>query len=71
MTGDIDIREAGPGDLEVAITLLEEAALPTADLDAGKFRNFLVARIDGRPAGFVGIEQSGRYGLLRSVTWSI
>lgn len=67
MTGDIDIRKARSLDLEAAITLLEEAQLPVADLDARKFRDFLVARIDGRPAGFVGIERFGRYGLLRSL----
>ena len=70
MTGDIEIGEAGPGDLKAALTLLEEATLPVADLDAGKFRDFLVARIDGRPAGFVGIERFGRYGLLRSLVVS-
>ena len=67
MTGEIDIHPARPGDLQAAISLLEEATLPVADLDAGKFRDFLVARIDGRPVGFVGVEQFGRYGLLRSL----
>ena len=67
MTADIDVHESRPGDLEAAISLLEAATLPVADLDAGKFRDFLVARIDGSPAGFVGIEQIGRYGLLRSL----
>jgi N-acetylglutamate synthase-like GNAT family acetyltransferase len=67
MTGNIEIDEAGPGDLEAAIRLLEEATLPVADLDAGKIRDFLVARIDGSPAGFVGVELFGRHGLLRSL----
>lgn len=65
--GEIDIREARVRDLEAAIRLLEEASLPVADLDAGKLRDFLVARIDSRLAGLVGIEQFGRYGLLRSL----
>ena len=67
MTGEIEIRDTKPGDLGAAITLLEAAGLPIADLDVGKFRDFLIARIDGRPAGFVGIEQLGPYGLLRSL----
>jgi amino-acid N-acetyltransferase len=67
MTADIEILEAGPRDMEAAVTLLEDATLPVADLDASKFREFLVARIDGRSAGFVGIERFGRYGLLRSL----
>ena len=67
MTGNIEIDEAASVDMEAAIRLLEEATLPVADLDAGKFRDFLVARIDGSPAGFVGVELFGRHGLLRSL----
>ena len=70
MTANIDICDARPGDLEAALKLLDEATLPVADLDADKFRDFLVARVDGRPGGFVGIEQTGRYGLLRSLVVS-
>ncbi len=67
MTAEPDIRASSPDDLAAAIALLEEAALPVADLYGAKFEDFLVATIDDAIAGFVGLEQFGALGLLRSL----
>lgn len=67
MAGEPEIRAATPKDLAAAIALLDNADLPVADLDAGKFEDFLVATIDGTTAGFIGLEQFGSLGLLRSL----
>lgn len=51
MTAEPDIRASSPDDLAAAIALLEEAALPVADLYGAKFEDFLVATIDDAIAG--------------------
>lgn len=67
MQGEFDIRMARPDDLGAAIAMLESAALPVADLDADKFRGFLVAGAGDTIAGIVGLECFGAVGLLRSL----
>lgn len=67
MARELEIHAANPRDLEAAITMLEHADLPVADLDGDKFGEFLVATIDNRIAGLVGLEHFGNRGLLRSL----
>lgn len=45
--------------------LLEAAHLPFEDIDT-HFENFIVAAVDGKPVGAVGVERHGCDGLLRS-----
>jgi amino-acid N-acetyltransferase len=62
--------EIGPGsarDLPWLRCQLLAADLPAADLDGLLPDGLLVARLDGRPAGAVGLEAAGADGLLRSL----
>lgn len=63
---DIQIRPATPVDLNVILSLLEEAELPTVGVNQ-HIADFLVAS-DGRQIiGCIGIEIFGNYALLRSL----
>jgi len=62
----MDVVAALPGDLAALRVLLDADGLPVADLDASPV-DFLVARVDGRLVGAVGIERYGDAGLLRSL----
>ena len=63
----VRIRAATAGDFAVLVDWLGRSGLPTADLDAGRMDEFLVAEVDGAPAGLVGLEPLGEIGLLRSL----
>lgn len=60
------IREATPADLPAVRALLQEAALPVADLQEASIA-FLVAEREGAVVGAVGLERHASTGLLRSL----
>lgn len=68
-TGVVRLRPAGPGDLPVVEQLLIEAKLPLDGIREGSTR-FLLAEVDGLPAGIAGLERYGTSALLRSVAVS-
>lgn len=59
-------RSAAAGDLGAIVQLLEENALPSADIGE-HLQNVLVALDDGAITGVVGAEYSGSDALLRSL----
>ena len=63
----IEIRPASVADIEAAAKLLGAAQLPVADLSQRSPEDFLVARVGDTFAGFIGMEQYGEKGLLRSL----
>ena len=65
MPNSLEIRPATSQDLPAIESLLTASALPTAGV-RDEVCSFLVAEVDGRLVGVVGMERRGRYGLLRS-----
>lgn len=61
------IRPAIPSDLQLARRWLTDARLPVADLTPEHMDGFLIAMLDGRAVGMIGLEQCGQDGLLRSL----
>jgi len=61
------IRPASIADFGHLVDWLQQAGLPTADLDAGRMGEFVVAEVDDSVAGLVGLERLGDTGLLRSL----
>lgn len=61
------IRPAHPPDLPLAKGWLTQARLPVADLTPEHMNDFLIATLEGRPVGMIGLEHYGRDGLLRSL----
>lgn len=61
-----EIAPASPTDLNDVLALLAGASLPT-DGVAEYFRHFVVARVEGRVVGSVGMEPHGPSALLRSL----
>lgn len=59
------IRPARPSDRETVEALLVGAGLPTAGLPS-ELAHFLVADLQGRVVGAIGLEVYGTHGLLRS-----
>ena len=64
MHAHIDVADSG--DLAAVTRLLEDSALPAADVTAGKLRHFLVAKRGATLVGVIGLEPLGDVGLLRS-----
>lgn len=62
----IVVQPADPSQLPSAITLLQEANLPTEGV-AGQFGSYLAAVDQGAVVGLVGLEISGSAALLRSL----
>ena len=67
ITAEIEIRGAQASDLATACDWLAAAGLPTADLSAAHMDAFLLASIQGRPVGMIGLESYSEFGLLRSL----
>lgn len=63
---DAEITNARPEDLTAVLALLTGASLP-GDGVAEHFKDFLVARAEGRVVGTVGMERYGPSVLLRSL----
>ena len=61
------ISHAKASDLGLAREWLEAARLPVADLTAEHMDDFLIAAVDGRPVGMIGLEQFEHIALLRSL----
>ncbi len=61
----VTIRKAGDADLPAIETLLIDSHLPTVGVKDA-LDGFLVAEVDRRIVGVVGMEHCGEYGLLRS-----
>ena len=61
----VEIRPTKAADFEAARQLLENAGLPTADLQAATLR--LAADCNGKLRGLIGLEDYGKCGLLRSL----
>ncbi len=66
MTPDVDLTAAEPAALDSVEALLEEASLPTADLERAPVQLFVCEAADGL-VGVGGLESCGEYALLRSV----
>lgn len=67
MSTDIAIRAATAADLPTAQSWLADAGLPAEDLGAAHMQDFLMAEVDDRLAGIIGVENLGSVGLLRSL----
>jgi amino-acid N-acetyltransferase len=67
MSSNTKIRSAIESDLIAATAWLSAAGLPAADLTADHMQQFLVALVEGRPVGMIGLEHFGETGLLRSL----
>lgn len=65
--GTVSIRQATDADLELARSWLLDANLPIADLTVDHMPAFLLGTDDDEAIGMVGLEQQGKYGLLRSL----
>lgn len=63
----VSIRNAKLNDLDVIIGLLNRSDLPTQDVGAANLASYIVAELDGTVVGVAGMENCGRFGLLRSV----
>ncbi|MFW6382933.1 MAG: hypothetical protein ACOCZD_02720 [Haloferacaceae archaeon] len=71
MTPDVTLRPAGSTDRAYAESLLEAAALPTADLETALAHLFVCETADGDDrVGVGGLEPHGEYALFRSVAES-
>jgi amino-acid N-acetyltransferase len=66
MNRDVEITSTSPEDLNAVLILLADATLPQEGVRE-HFPHFLVARVDGRVIGAVGIERYGVSALLRSL----
>jgi len=67
LSGDRKIRQATASELAVATKWLSDVGLPTADLTPDHMQQFLIASMDDRPVGMIGLEHFGETGLLRSL----
>ncbi len=65
--GGVAVLRPGADDWRTLRDVLREAGLPTTDLPDVAPDGFLVARVDGRVVGGVGVERYGADGLLRSL----
>ena len=63
----LEIRSATRTDIATATRLLEAAGLPVDDIDRKKPGAFLAAAVGDTMVGFIGLEQFGSIGLLRSL----
>ena len=61
------IRPGVAADFAIVEGWLRDAALPVEDLTPDHMNDFLVAVVDTRPAGMIGLEQFDKLGLLRSL----
>lgn len=61
------IRHGIETDLANVQRWLQDAGLPTEDLTSDHMHDFLVAEVDARPAGMIGLQQFDGVGLLRSL----
>lgn len=66
MNDEINYRYANKEDLENIVNLLKENALPIVDIDLIKIK-FILAEIDVKLIGCIGVEPYGKEGLLRSL----
>ena len=64
---NLEIRPAVTADFEIATALLADSNLPVDDLDARFLEGFLTATVGDKIAGFIGLENYGDVGLLRSL----
>ena len=64
---DISFEPAVAVDLPAVRALLEQCALPTADLRESHLAHFIVCRVGGEIVGTVGLEVMRPVGLLRSL----
>ena len=64
---DVVIRAAGVPDRDTVLDLLEQASLPTEDLQESTSVQFWVAEAGDRVVGAIGLERHGNDGLLRSL----
>lgn len=62
---ELGFRSPTDADVSMARTLLSAAGLPVADVTIDRLA--LLAEQDGKLAGFIGLEQFGALGLLRSL----
>ncbi|MDH3432223.1 MAG: arsenic resistance N-acetyltransferase ArsN2 [Gammaproteobacteria bacterium] len=67
MSGDRKIRQGSGSDFPVATRWLSDMGFPSADLTPEHMQQFLVASVDDRPVGMIGLEPFGKTGLLRSL----
>ena len=65
VSNEVAIRAATTDDLKAIESLLTESELPTAGVKDA-IGGFLVAEVDDRIVGVVGMEYCGKFGLLRS-----
>ncbi len=63
----LTLELAQPGDAPAILELLRQADLPTSDLHAQSWLHFVVARVDQRVVGAIGLEPHGHLALLRSL----
>lgn len=61
------IRPGVAADLAIVQVWLTTAGLPVEDLTPDHMNDFLVAVVDARSAGMIGLEQFDKLGLLRSL----
>ena len=64
---NLEIRPAARTDIATAVRLLEAAGLPVDDIDSKEPGAFLAAAVGDTMVGFIGLEQFGSVGLLRSL----
>lgn len=63
--GNIDIHPRPS--LSQVIELLEQAELPTVDIQEQHLEHFFIAKLNNHPIGVIGLEIHHPYGLLRSL----
>ena len=67
MSDAVAVRPAAAADVAVAREWLTSVALPSEDLTPAHMADFLLAFQGDRRVGMIGLEQFGRFGLLRSL----
>jgi len=67
MSSDLVIARASASDLGTLKSWLVAAKLPVEDLSASHMPDFLIAKLDDKAVGMIGLEQFDEVGLLRSL----
>jgi len=67
MSDGVDVRPARSSDFDAAKSWLSSAGLPTEDLTPEQPSDFFIAAVDGAPIGLIGLQKTGKTGLLRSL----
>ena len=67
MDARFDMASATTADWPEIVALLAASRLPTADIDANRVGDFLVAKDERDLAGCIGCERHGRFALFRSL----